>query len=214
MRECYARYSKQDLLQNLSAVEARFEQGQLCVFPTETFYGLAASIYHPEALIRLSALKNRGQHKPIALIAHSYEEVEKHFELAGELERLAKVSWPGPLTLVVKPKVDFPDALLGENGFVGVRVSPNTEATILAGAAGGLMTATSANFMGEPPVSHYDSIPDSLLDALDFGIDGGATMGGEPSTVLGWDGDLRVYREGAISKKEIKRLLSGLNDSK
>ena len=85
------------------------------------------------------------------------------------------------------------------DGFVAVRVSPNPLAQALVLATGRPITATSANPAGAAPprtaseVAVYFSSPRFLI------LDGGATPGGQPSTLARVQGErVEILRHGAV----------------
>jgi tRNA threonylcarbamoyl adenosine modification protein (Sua5/YciO/YrdC/YwlC family) len=76
--------------------------GGLVSFPTETVYGLGADARNPEALARLARIKGKLDGKNYPLLVSSVRQAE---EVGGGLSRiarkLARIYWPGPLTLVI-----------------------------------------------------------------------------------------------------------------
>ena len=56
--------------------------GGLVVFPTETFYGIAADSQNPEGLAKLAKLKDREAAKPFPLIISSVDQLDS---LVGDL---------------------------------------------------------------------------------------------------------------------------------
>src|SRR5258708_32650207 len=65
---------------------AALRAGELVVYPTETFYGIAADPESSAALAKILALKEREPGKPIALIA---ADTASAFSLAREIPPLA-----------------------------------------------------------------------------------------------------------------------------
>ena len=182
--------------------------GQLVVFPTETFYGIAADALSSAALERIYALKGREPGKPIALIA---AESASAFALARDVtdaaRRLAAIFWPGPLTLVMPARAGLPDGIVGPDG-VGVRVSSHPVARALAAGLGSPITATSANLSGDPPAAAIESARASLGARVSVYLDGGTLRGGAPSTVVSFDSaSFRIVRAGAIDEEQIARAL-------
>jgi L-threonylcarbamoyladenylate synthase len=111
---------------------------------------------------------------------------------------LARRFWPGPLTLVVPARLELPPPLRPE-GFVGFRLSSNDLARALARNLGRPITATSANPAGTPEVTRAGAIAPSLREQLDLVLDGGASPGGQGSTVVKIEGErLICLREGAV----------------
>lgn len=189
---------------------AALRAGEVVVYPTETFYGIAADAFAPAALERIFAIKGRDIAKTIALIAH---DTAAAFAIAREVpefaRRLADVFWPGPLTLVLPARRGIPDALIGPDGGVGVRVSSHPIARALASGLGRPITATSANRSGEAPARTIEQARAALDDKVKVFVEGGTLIGGAPSTVVqcardGW----RLLRAGAVGVNEIEVALS------
>jgi L-threonylcarbamoyladenylate synthase len=191
---------------NIAQAAASLRACKLVVFPTETFYAIGADPMQPEALTALWDVKGREPGKPIALIAANQESA---FAIAREIPAgarlLAETFWPGPLTLVLPAGTGLNEALIGQSGGIGVRVSPHPIARELAAEAGGLVTATSANLSGQPPASTLTEARQSLGARIAMYLDGGILNSKAPSTVVefGKDGFYRIVRPGAITNDAI-----------
>jgi L-threonylcarbamoyladenylate synthase len=183
--------------------------GGVVIVPTETFYGLAADPFNEKTVLRIFQIKSRSHFKPLPLIAADRSAVERLVPNPGpEALRLMDRFWPGSLTILLKTTVPLSKLLTGEGGKVGVRIPPDCAARWLAGAVGGLITATSANFAGEPNPDIVQKISASVIAAVDLVVDLGASPGGKPSTVIDLEyGKLRVIREGAVAAKEIESFM-------
>lgn len=81
------------------------QKGQVVAYPTESFYALGADATNPEAIGKLFAMKKREAKKPIALIAADIAQVHKYFYVSPSEMAMAKKYWPGPLTMLLQPKV-------------------------------------------------------------------------------------------------------------
>jgi L-threonylcarbamoyladenylate synthase len=189
---------------------AAIRAGEVVVCPTETFYALAADSRLPGSLEKIFELKGRDAAKTIALIA---ADAEMAFSIAREVphsaRRLARKFWPGPLTLVMPARHDLPKALIGPDGGVGVRVSPDPIASALARALGAPITATSANLSGAPPAVTLDPIRQAFGGKIKVMLDGGRLPGGAPSTLVACRADgYEILREGAISRGAIAAALA------
>jgi L-threonylcarbamoyladenylate synthase len=191
------------------ALEA-LRAGEVVVYPTETFYGIAADAFAPAALERIFAIKGRDIAKTIALIA---DDTAAAFAIAREVpeiaRRLADAFWPGPLTLVLPARRGIPDALIGPDGGVGVRVSSHPIARALASGLGRPITATSANRSGEAPTRTIEQARAALGDKVKVFVEGGTLTGGAPSTLVQCDREgWRLLRAGAVGVNEIEVALS------
>lgn len=96
-------------MSDIERAAALIRAGRLVAFPTETVYGLGANALDAEAVARIFAAKGRPSTSPV--IVH-VDSVEMARRLAAEwpqaAETLAERYWPGPLTLVVKRRHEFP----------------------------------------------------------------------------------------------------------
>lgn len=185
--------------------------GELVVYPTETFYGVAADPSSKSALKRLFAIKGRDAAKTVAMIA---ADTRSAFSLAREVSpiarRLAECFWPGPLTLVLPAAAQIAPELVGVSGGVGVRVSSHPTARALAAGFERPITATSANRAGESPAKTLADARKALGNKVKVYLEGGTLRTSAPSTVLEVAGDRwRIIREGAVSGRQIAAALAG-----
>lgn len=157
--------------------------GGIVGVPTDTVYGLAVDPRSVAAVRRLYELKGRPEDKPIALLVADVHSVERLVDFSQTALSLADEHWPGPLTLVLKPRIEFPD-WIGDpvTGSVGVRVPDHHSLRALLAETGPL-AVTSANRSGEPPALN------DVVAANAFGADvdlylPGRCPGGTSSTVI------------------------------
>jgi L-threonylcarbamoyladenylate synthase len=185
----------------LGVIAAVIARGEIVGYPTDTFYGLGVDPRNADAIARIFAAKGRESVEALPLIAAGLADVERHFgPLSPRAARLADGFWPGPLTLLLpRPANLFPDALTNGRSTVAVRVPAHPAARLVASAAGGLITSTSANRSGQPPASTADAVLDALGDALALIVDSGPTPGIAPSTIVDvTDDEPRLVRAGSV----------------
>src|SRR5260221_6207887 len=83
-------------------ITAWLESGASVVLPTETVYGLAAKAGNPQSADRLCRLKGRPADMNLPVVIggiHQLSALGVDFNRTAQV--LAKVFWPGPLTLVL-----------------------------------------------------------------------------------------------------------------
>jgi L-threonylcarbamoyladenylate synthase len=182
--------------------------GGVVAFRTDTFYGLGADPFNPDALERINALKGRDGKPVLVLVGDAREAWRLVSFVSRAFEVLAARHWPGALTLVTAARADAPELLTAGTGTVGVRLPDDVDARGIVRACGGLLTATSANPAGEPPartaveVAHYFKEADGLV------IDGGGARSELPSTVLDVSGaSPRLIREGVVPRATLEASL-------
>jgi L-threonylcarbamoyladenylate synthase len=183
--------------------------GGLVVFPTETFYGLAADPENASAMERLYRVKGRDGGKPVSLVLDGAARIPPNVaQVPAQAEELIKRFWPGPLTLLFEVRKGRWSAAARGSGKIGLRVPNHPVALALARAWGGALTATSANRSGGvSPVSLGDVLH-SIGGEVDLLLDAGPTPGGRESTIV--DITLnppRLIREGAVPFSEVMECL-------
>ena len=184
---------------DLAPAVAALRRGGIVAFPTDTFYGLAVDPCSESAVRALFALKGRAAAAAIPLIAGSIAQVETWCDLSRSSRALASAFWPGPLSLICDAPPNVAVAVHGGRRTVAIRVPDHPVARLLAEAFGAPVTATSANRSGEPPASRASDVP-WTGDDLVLIVDGGATAGGAPSTIVDARGSAPVLvRDGAIA---------------
>jgi L-threonylcarbamoyladenylate synthase len=186
--------------QALSEAAAVLRGGGLVAFPTETFYGLGASALHPAAVRRIVEVKGRPEGKPLLILVDSIAMVESvALEVPARGRALMARHWPGALTLVLRARPEVPDGVTAGSGTVGVRLSAHPIARALVGALGKPVTAPSANPSGLAAPTTAAEVLAHFRGRIELVLDGGATAGGEPSTVLDVTVDPpRLIRAGAV----------------
>jgi L-threonylcarbamoyladenylate synthase len=184
----------------IAAAAAAIHHGEVVLFPTETFYGLAVNALDAAALERLFALKGRGGEKASALLVADLPMFATLCaEVPARARDLATQHWPGPLTIALPARSGLPAAIVNE-GCVAARVSPHPLAAALVHAVGGPITATSANLSGSPPTRTASEALAQFAGRDLHVLDGGQTPGGAPSTLVRLrGGGLEVLRHGAVA---------------
>ncbi len=172
----------------------------IVIYPTETVYGIGASIFSEDALKKVFAVKRRDIDKPVSVAVSGFRMMDELVMMGRKERRFVEKLLPGPVTVLLKKKEKVPDMLASGSGLVGIRY-PAHETTIrLIELAGVPITSTSANISGEASPAKVSDIKISA----DYIIDGGECRG-EPSTVV----DLvnrKIVRKGADYEKVMAAL--------
>lgn len=184
-------------------------RGGVVIFPTETCYGLGGDPLQATAVERIYQLKGRAQSKPLPLIAADLSHVLRAVDDWPPLaDHLARVFWPGPLTLVLPAAPLLPSALHAHTGTIAIRISSHPVARTLADSAGGLLISTSANASGEPTCKDLQELAAPFMAQVDGILDAGRLGEHLPSTIVDVSGSEPVLlRAGPISWPEIEQQL-------
>lgn len=185
----------------LEEAVSTIQHGGVVAFPTDTVYGIGASLQHRSALSRIYDIKGRDKVKPIPILISRPDVVDTLSDEADEeLVELAHRFWPGPLTIILKAKPSLPPEVKAPDGTCGVRIPDHSIPLAIAQSNGGAIATTSANKSGQPAATTATDIQTSLGEELDMILDGGFSPGKTASTVIRREGDtISVIREGSVS---------------
>ncbi|MEM7174906.1 MAG: L-threonylcarbamoyladenylate synthase [Chlamydiota bacterium] len=194
----------------LERASKRLQQGGLVAFPTETVYGLGASIFHSGAVHALYAVKGREKTHPLPIQLAYFNQLQ--FVAAAippQFHLLAKFFLPGPLTLVVSRHPRVSPLISAGLDSVAVRFPSNCIAQRLIELTGCPLAVPSANVTGKPSPTCAAHVLEDFSGRIDVVVDGGDTEAGIESTVLSLEDPAqpKILRVGAITRQEIEYAL-------
>ena len=198
------------------------KNGSLVAFPTETVYGLGADASNELAVARIYEVKGRPSDHPLIVHISDLKYLDQWISEIPEFAiDLARLFWPGPMTLILKRSELAKDFVTGNQNTVGIRIPDNPIALGLLEAfnnLGGIgIAAPSANRFGQvsptTAMAVQEEIGNYLADS-DFVLDGGSSEIGLESTIIDCVSDApRILRPGAITVEMIESA-TGLKVSK
>jgi L-threonylcarbamoyladenylate synthase len=194
----------------LPEISDRVKKGELIVYPTDTVYGLGATIDNLDAIERIYKVKSRAFSSPLIALVSKKESVKKIAELGENreaVEKLMDAFWPGALTIILEKKDVIPAEMVSGTNTVGIRM-PNLDISLeIIEACGGILATTSANISGNPSAKCFEDLDEKLLERIDIEIDGGSCIVGIESTILDMRNEPKIIRMGGISKENIEKIL-------
>ena len=169
--------------------------------PTETVYGLAADATDGAAVARIYEAKGRPAFNPLIVHVRNLEEAEAIGDFSEEARALARLHWPGPLTLVVPVRSGTHVASLVTAGLrtVGIRVPAHPVMQSLLSLVARPLAAPSANASGSISPTRAEHVLASLGGRIPLILDAGLCERGLESTIVAaTGGPLRLLRPGPI----------------
>lgn len=193
----------------LSEAGEIIRNGGLIAFPTETVYGLGASVFDKRAVKKIYAAKGRPSDNP--LIVHISDKAQIK-ELASEItptaQKLIDSFMPGPFTVILKKNDCIPDAVTAGLDTVGIRFPENELAVKFIAAAGVPIAAPSANLSGKPSPTKAIHVINDMTGRIEGIIDGGTCNVGVESTIVDASGDVPVLlRPGGITIEMLRAVV-------
>ena len=201
--------------------------GGLVILPTDTVYGIGCNAADAGAVERLLAAKGRGRQMPPPVLVADPADLSGIVAQVPEAARaLMEAFWPGALTLILEADETLTWDLGETGGTLAVRMPAHELALSLLRRSGPL-AVTSANPTGAPPATDAASaraaFPGRVRDLEEFTpssagaarregillLDGGATPGPVPSTIVTLAGEHartpRILRQGALAHEDLER---------
>ena len=197
--------------ENIIKTAEILKNGGLAAIPTETVYGLAADALNGEAVAKIFAAKGRPMDNPLIVHVAEFEDIER-FALVREIpeaaKKLAKVFWPGPLTIIMKKGGVIPDEVSAGLDTVAIRLPSHPSARAIIKAADTPLAAPSANLSGSPSPTTAQHVMNDMDGKIDAVFDGGACGVGVESTVITLaQGTPRLLRPGKVTLEELREVL-------
>ncbi len=181
----------------ISDLALKLKKGSLALFPTDTLPALCS---YPKYSKKIWNVKKRPLSKPLILMGGCLDDLFEFVHPSAKEEglKLAKIYWPGALTMVLPTIGNFSDHLNCHSNSVGFRVPALRLARDLLMQTGPLAT-TSANISGGEPVKdaieasiQFPGIP--ILAPIPW-----PNSSGMASTVVEWEkGKWNLLRPGSV----------------
>ncbi|PIZ57263.1 threonylcarbamoyl-AMP synthase [bacterium (Candidatus Torokbacteria) CG_4_10_14_0_2_um_filter_35_8] len=184
------------------------KRGLVLVYPTDTVYGLGVNILDENAVRKIFLIKGRDFIKPLPIVVRDLKMAEEVASVGEKAKVLFNKFLPGPLTLVLPKKDIISDIISADLETVGIRI-PECEVTKkLSEKLDFPYTTTSANISGRPSTSSIREVRSQFSDSPrkpDLILNAGTLSPSLSSTIvdLSNENDIKILREGPISKEEI-----------
>lgn len=190
--------------------------GGLVVLPTETIYGVAGLLTHPEARRRLGEIRGASGVQPYTIHLASPDEAGRYIGEVTEFgRRLMKKLWPGPvgLSFEVSPErrqevartLNVPESDLFDASGITLRCPDHIVAADVVAGVDGPVVLTSANGGANESGAQ---MAERLGTKADLILDAGPTRYSKPSTLLKVNPEgYEIVRQGVYDERIIERLL-------
>tara|TARA_Y100000590_G_scaffold102975_1_gene117080 strand:+ start:9788 stop:10387 length:600 start_codon:yes stop_codon:yes gene_type:complete len=191
--------------QGINRILESYEKGQIIGFPTDTVYGIGCDPFNKNSIARIFELKKRNNEKKFPILGFSIEDLEKIVEFNSKSKIIAERFWPGQLTMLLPIRKEISEKI-ENNGKLAVRI-PNDQCLLSILKKCKLIVGTSANISGEDSIRDFHEYILKLPE-IDILVDGGKIKSLGESTIIDFDHDnLKIIRDGSITKKEIENFL-------
>jgi tRNA threonylcarbamoyl adenosine modification protein (Sua5/YciO/YrdC/YwlC family) len=163
-------------------VEALREGAVIC-YPTDTVYGLGASIRCKSALEQIYQIKKVSNSKLLSFICKDLKDVAQYAYISNTSYKLMKRCVPGPFTFILPATSKTPKKLFQKRRTVGIRIPDSTICQMLVDYLGTPIVSTSIPAGPDEILNDPEEINRRFGHQVDIILDGGILIS-EPSTIV------------------------------
>jgi tRNA threonylcarbamoyl adenosine modification protein (Sua5/YciO/YrdC/YwlC family) len=179
-----------------SVVKILRDENGIAVYPTDTVYGMGASIANPKALDRIATILQKDKCRLFSFICSDFSQVSQYVHMSNTNYRLMKRYLPGPYTFILQATHLVPKKLFPKRKTVGIRMPGHPVILQLAGLLGMPIANTSVAVPGNLR-GDSDEVKSAVLNEVDVMLDAGPLDDPTGSTIVDLTGDNPVViREG------------------
>ncbi len=175
----------------------KLRNGGIICYPTDTVYGLGASIKNKRAIEQISRIKRIANRKLLSFICKDLKDISCYAHVSNQAYKIMRRCLPGPYTFILPATSETPKRLSQKRRTVGIRIPDNILCRLLVDQLGTPILSTSVPAGPDEILNDPYEIERRVGENLDLILNGGILVS-EPSTVV----DLTNYepviiREGA-----------------
>jgi len=175
------------------------QEGGVFLYPTDTVWGLGASIANWNGIEKITKIKQRSSDQSYILLVSSLGMLKEYVEEIPPKIQTLMAYFNRPLTVIYKASENLDPRLMGPDGTVAIRVIEQDFLSALINKLGVPIISTSANFKGESPTHDFELIEKSLIEMVDYSVKGFVSTSRKttPSAIVKLDdnGELLFIRE-------------------
>lgn len=195
---------------SIKKIKKHIINDEVVAIPTETVYGLAGNAYSDKSVKKIFALKKRPIINPLIIHYGKLNDLKKDCYLNNNFKILFKKFCPGPLTFVLKKKINskLSKYVNLNKKTVAVRFPEHKITKNLLKNINFPLAAPSANISSKlSPVTASD-VKDEFKKKIKYIINGGKSKIGLESTIINLVGKPIILRPGGLELEKIEKVLN------
>jgi L-threonylcarbamoyladenylate synthase len=191
---------------SVSQAVSLLQKGECVALPTETVYGLAADASNVIAINKIFEAKGRPKNHPLIVHIPDVSHLENWAKaIPSTAYDLAKLFWPGPLSLLLKKADHVPDEVTGGLDTIALRVPAHPLFLEVLTQLNTGLAAPSANRYKQLSPTIAEQVTQGLDGRIAAVLEGGPCEHGLESTIL----DLvskkpRILRAGPVTQQQLE----------
>lgn len=186
--------------------------GDVVVFPTDTIYGIGASIAQESGIKKVFEVKSRSPNKPLIIYVETFKQLQQVTQEIPEstISSLRKI-WPGAMSGIFPKTEIVPLFVTSGKDTVAVRIPNHPLCLELVRQVGAPLAVTSANISGMETQKTAPEVAAQLGERIPLVLDGGPNPEQQPSTLVDFtELPAQLLREGAWSFARLRQAIPDL----
>jgi tRNA threonylcarbamoyl adenosine modification protein (Sua5/YciO/YrdC/YwlC family) len=172
------------------------DDGGICVYPTDTVYGMGACVTNAKAVDRIGRMLDKDKKRLFSFICCDLSQVSRFAQVSNAHFRLMKRHLPGPFTFILPASHYVPKKVCPRRRTVGIRVPDSIVCLELVRMLGVPLANTSIKLPGQHR-GDPESVKPAVLSEVDVMLDIGPLDNPTGSTIIDLTRDVPVViREG------------------
>lgn len=193
------------MLASFESCRDSLSSGNLAVLPTETVYGLSAIATNISAIEKVYSLKQRPKNNPLIVHVQGLSDAQQIADFSSTAQKIAKVFWPGPITLIVPKKETLPSIVTAGLSSVALRSPLHPFFRRMMESLNMPIAAPSANKSTKVSPTTAQQVIEEFGKDCPPTLEGGPCEIGIESTVLDLTQEkLKILRLGPINHQQIE----------
>jgi len=157
--------------------------GGIVCYPTDTVYGLGASIVNKAAVEQISRIKRTANHNLLSFICKDLKDISCYAHVSNHAYKIMRRSLPGPFTFILPATNKTPKRLSHKRRTVGIRIPDNILCQAMVDQLGMPILSTSVPAGPDEILNDPFEIERRIGDKLNLILNGGILIS-EPSTIV------------------------------
>jgi L-threonylcarbamoyladenylate synthase len=196
---------------NYDVIVESIKKGDLIIYPTDTVYGVGGAL-NLTSIEKIYKAKERNFTSPLIALVSNLDKIEQIAIIPEKFQeqanKLMKKFWPGGLTIIFEKKESIPNMMVADGKTVGIRMPDHPLALKIIEMVGGILPTTSANISGDKTPAAFSEISEKFKKRIKILVDDGKCPKGFESTIVDITGnEIKLLREGIISRNEIEKVI-------
>ncbi len=182
-------------IEDYKKIKDILEKGGIFIYPTETIYGIGGNALIESVYDRIKKIKQRDDKKNFIWLFKDIDMMRKFTFINAKEEQLIKKYHPGPLTIILKSKIENFD-------YIACRISPHPFLNKLFELINFPIISTSANISNQQYIHKFDLIYSIFSKKVDVLVEDdieNKDNNALPSTIVKVENNkIIILREGKI----------------